>query len=229
MFSAKPHLAVILGTAALLVGVAGCGGGDAEPQPTTTPTVKETTLTKSELISQANGLCAEVNAAIGSIQSSTTVAESSKADQIGDLYDGLAGRIEKLGTPDDAPAPEAVISALRALGAGTATNGTADLVDAATQYGLTDCAAAPAAPIATTEPSGEPSEGYEEPAPTTTPEPEPAPAPQTGTDNGGVGPETQTGGTAAPTGETGGGGTGTGTGSGSGGASGGSTGGIGPG
>jgi len=222
----KRLIPTILTAATLSLAAAGCGGDD-EPTPAPTPAeqpAETASLTKDELISQGDGICAEVNAAIGTIDGSTTIAESDKADQKADIYDGLADRLEQLGTPSDGDAPADVIAALRDLGSGSGAEGDlAALQSAATSYGFTDCAEAPSAPVATgaeappTDGSGiEPSTGdgtYTEPAPA---EPAPAPAPSDGT--GGVNPDAGSGTGGASPGD-----------SGSSGGSGGSSGGIGPG
>lgn len=205
-----------------MVGFSGCGGSDSEPAPAPAPTTEPVSLSKADLISEGDAICAEVNAAIGALQASTTTAESDKAEQVAGFYRSLAERLEKLGTPDDGPAPEEVIAALNDL-ADPASGSTdpATFQEAAGAYGFTDCADGPSAPVSTgsdtgTVPSETPDAGstYEAPAPETTPAPAPAPAP----DTGGVTPDApDTGGAAPPAG-------------GSGGSSGGSgTGGIGPG
>jgi len=94
---------ILLALAALLaLLVAGCGGGD-ETETTTTPTIEEpTALTKDELITQGDGICAEVNAAVGALSSS----ESSEASVTGDsekvanLYTGMVERLQDLGAPE---------------------------------------------------------------------------------------------------------------------------------
>src|SRR5918996_3581474 len=61
---------------ALALPVAGCGGGGGD-ESTAAPveTTEETTaLTKAELISQGDGICAEVNAAVGTVGSTSSAA-----------------------------------------------------------------------------------------------------------------------------------------------------------
>jgi hypothetical protein len=82
--------------------IAGCGGGDDEPE-TTTPTVEEpTALTKDELIEQGDGICAEVNAAVGALTASETEEASSteESEKIANLYTGMVERLQDLGTPE---------------------------------------------------------------------------------------------------------------------------------
>jgi hypothetical protein len=204
-------------------GVAACGGGDEEasaPAPAEEPAA--TTLTRSELISAGDGICAEVNAAIGTIQASEVSDETVKTTQIADLYAGVAERLDGLGTPSDGEAPSDVIAAATALGDPAATDPDAALAEfqaAAAEYGFTDCAEDPAAPVATDGDGGAGADsgtgtgsdgGTVEPAPPPAPEPTPAPTPAP--------TEPPTGGGVAPD-----------SGGGSGGGSGGSSGGISPG
>jgi hypothetical protein len=101
------YLTIALSLAALLVLVAaGCGGGGgsdstaaAEP-PTEAAAPK---LTKAELISQADGLCAEVNAAVGSVGASAASSQN-QTEQVATLYTGMVSGINELGTPQEASA-----------------------------------------------------------------------------------------------------------------------------
>jgi len=206
-----------LATATVTIFLAGCGGSDSAPPPPPAPAPEPATLSKADLISQGDGLCAEVNAAIGTIQNSTTIAESDKVSQVSELYSGLADRLEKLGTPDDGEAPADVVAALRELGDPAGTGDPAAFQDAARTYGFIECAGGPSAPAVpdtsgSTTPSTSPDTGqtYETPESA----PAPAPAPETG----GVTPDAPSGGTAPPS-----------SGSGSPGSGGSGTGGIGPG
>jgi hypothetical protein len=93
---------LILG-ALLALAIAGCGGGGGGDTETTTPTVEEpTALTKDELLQQGDGICAEVNAAVGALSGSetpeTTPGESS--EKIANLYLGMVERLQDLGSPD---------------------------------------------------------------------------------------------------------------------------------
>src|SRR4051794_32083255 len=85
--------------AALLL--AGCGGGGGEDTTAAAPaTTEETTptLSKQELIAQGDAICAEVNAAVGTVVSSE--AESGQqVSQEADLYGGMVERLQALGTP----------------------------------------------------------------------------------------------------------------------------------
>jgi hypothetical protein len=92
---------LILGVLVALL-LAGCGGGGDETE-TTTPTVEEpTALTQDELLTQGDGICAEVNAAVGALSSSetpeTTAGEST--EKVANLYLGMVERLQELGTPE---------------------------------------------------------------------------------------------------------------------------------
>lgn len=170
--------------AVLSIGVAGCGGDDSGDAPAPAPVETTTTdtapsdLTQDELIAQGDDICAEVNAAVGSIDSSTTADPSIQETQIADIYSGLAQRLEELGTPTDGDAPTDVVDAAQALAESGESDGATALSDfqtAATEYGFMECGDAPAAPSSSgspssTEPSTAPDPGYTPPA-------APAPAP----------------------------------------------------
>ena len=142
-----------------VLSLAGCGGGDssdetAAPATTTTTTDEPASVTKDELISQGDDLCSSVNAAVGTIDASTSADESVKDSQKGQIYSGLADDLTALGTPTDGPAPTDVIAAATALGdaestGSDTTTAASDLATAAGEYGFTECAAAPAAPAGT--------------------------------------------------------------------------------
>ncbi len=96
---------ILLALAALVaLFVAGCGGGGGETE-TTTPTVEEpTALTKDELITQGDGVCAEVNAAVGALSSSESSEGSATEDseKVANLYTGMIERLQDLGAPEGA-------------------------------------------------------------------------------------------------------------------------------
>lgn len=95
----KTTLLILAVLAALLV--AGCGGGGDETE-TTVPTVEEpTALTKEELIEQGDGVCAEVNAAVGALSSSTAEEGAAEAsEKVANLYTGMLERLQDLGAPE---------------------------------------------------------------------------------------------------------------------------------
>lgn len=147
-------------------------------------------LTRDELIAEADGVCAEVNAAIGTINSSESTDEATKAEQRADLYAGLADRLQTLGDPSDGSPPTEVISTATELGSPSADD--ADLVafqEAADDYGLSTCAEDPEAPSGSPSVSGEGDDAASTDGSTPTPAPTPAPAPA---------PSPGTGGGAAP-------------------------------
>jgi hypothetical protein len=97
----KTFLLLLVALAALVV--AGCGGGGDETE-TTTPTVEEpTALTQDELIEQGDGICAEVNAAVGALTSSATEEAGSpeQSEKVANLYLGMVERLQDLGAPEE--------------------------------------------------------------------------------------------------------------------------------
>src|SRR3982751_627433 len=93
---------ILLALAALVVLLlAGCGGGG-ETETPTTPTIEEpAALTKDELITQGDGVCAEVNAAVGALSSSESESSSSEtSEKVANLYIGMVERLQDLGAPE---------------------------------------------------------------------------------------------------------------------------------
>ena len=226
----------------LLVGVVGCGGGNDETTAPPAATAPETipTLSRKELIAQGDAICAEVNAAVGTV-SSTSSDAAGRASQVAQLYSGMVDRLKGLGTPGEAAGYGEFISAAEALAGAEsdarlaaergesaaleaaeskASAALASFQSAANSYGFEKCGEAPSAPTpgssAPAAAEEAPSEGAEAAEPEATPEASPEAAPETG----GAGSVEAGGGE-------GGGSAGGGTGGGSGG--GGSSGGIGPG
>lgn len=220
--------------------IAGCGGDDGGDETASTPAVTTTaapSLSKEELISQGDAICAEVNAALAAVSSNTSTG--SQVGQVADLYIGMVDSLQALGTPTDDAGYDEVMSAADDLAQAEsdakladergdsaalstaqteATSAAIAFQDAAGSYGFSECSQSPGASSTTSAPapSTDTSGTTTAPAaPTTTPA-TPAPAPNTG----------GAGGTA---GSTGGGSTGGGAGGGTGGTTGGSSGGIGPG
>jgi hypothetical protein len=233
-----PKRLIVAALPLAVLGVSGCGGGndsgETTPVVTTTPTTPA--LTQEELIAQGDAVCAEVNAAIGSISSSSASEAGGQAQAAG-LYVGMVESLKRLGTPSEADgyaefsaaadelsqaegevklAAERADSGALATAESNATSALASFQSAAQSYGFEDCGQGPSAPApssSTETPAEEEAvEGVEEEA---APE-EAAPAPE---ETGGAG-SVEAGGGAETGGGTGGGGESTG---------GGSSGGIGPG
>ena len=226
--------------AALLI--AGCGGGGDETTDTTAAATvaAPTTLSKDELITQGDAICAEVNAAVGSL-SSTASEGASRAAQEADLYGGMVDRLKGLGSPEEPEGYEEFIAAADELAqaqsnaALAAARGESESLEtaqseasaalssfqtAAGEYGFEDCTEAPSAPVPSAGAGGSAEEAESEAAGGIEEGVEEEPAPE-GVEE--PAPETETGGAGST--EAGGGGTGGGEEAGGGS----SSGGIGPG
>jgi hypothetical protein len=219
---------LIVATSLSSLALAGCGGGGGEETTAAPVATTETTptLTKEELISQGDAICAEVNAAVGTV----FAGESETSDQVSqaaDLYSGMVERLQDLGTPDDTEGYEefaeaadalaqaesdAALAAQRGDDEGLATaqaevsSALASFQEAAVAYGFDKCAEAPSAPEVTA-PGGTGGE-EEEVAPEEVAPEEVAPeevAPEEVAPEGGAGGTAEGGGTGTGGGETGGG------------------------
>lgn len=100
-----PAFKTILALLAVLTALvaAGCGGGGGgETTESTTTTDEPQKLTKSELISQGDSICAEVNAAVGALGSETgeESAVPAQIEKTSNLYIGMVERLQELGTPE---------------------------------------------------------------------------------------------------------------------------------
>jgi hypothetical protein len=185
----------------ILLAIAGCGGddgGDETTAPAAAPVETPASLTKEELIAQGDAICAEVNAAVGSVASS-----DGGTAQAADLYSGMVERLKDLGAPsDDTSGYDEFIAAAEALaqaegnvglaaergeeeGLSTAEAEAASALSsfqsAATSFGFQQCSEGPSAPVPGAAAGGasaeEPVEGTEEEA---APEAEEEVAPETG-------------------------------------------------
>lgn len=163
----SPRNALSLLAAFAVLLLAGCGGGGGDETTDTAPvTIEETTaITKDELIAQGDGICAEVNAAVGSAEAGE---EEGTATRVADLYSGMIERIKGLGTPDDATGYGEFVEAADALdqaesdlalavergeedlveAESSAASALAEFQEAASEYGFEDCAEGPSAPAA---------------------------------------------------------------------------------
>jgi hypothetical protein len=204
----------------------GCGDDDSAPEtPVTTPTVEDapSEISKEAFLTGGDGVCAEVNAALGTLEGTTT-GSSSVAGQRADLYDGMVDRLRDLGAPgDDAgldeffDTAEDLVTAEQdaadaaedgddtALAAAQAEAATAaeSFSEAAASYGFEDCGQGASAPVtAPSAPVTAAPVAPAEPVPATPAAPAtPTPAPDPGSTGAG-------GGTTG--GETGGGSSGSG-------------------
>lgn len=156
-----------------VVAIAGCGGGDDGDSTATTPvatTEAPAALSKEELIAQGDAICAEVNAAVGTV-GSTSTGSAGQAGQVADLYSGMADRLAGLGAPSDDSAgyPEfieaaeqlgqtqsdAALAAERGEEEGLATaeaeasTALSSFQSAASAFGFQQCAEGPSAPPVT--------------------------------------------------------------------------------
>jgi hypothetical protein len=84
---------------------AGCGGGgsgDTSEATQAQQPEEAAKLTKAEFISRGDGICREVNSAVGSIgQSETEAAANEQAAEVASLYTTMIERLSKLGTPSE--------------------------------------------------------------------------------------------------------------------------------
>jgi hypothetical protein len=156
--------------APIALALAGCGGGGDDSTASAPPEITEVTtaLTKEELISQGDAICAEVNAAVGTVGSTSSGAESG-ASQVAGLYGGMVDRLKDLGAPSDDSAGYAeFIASAEALAQAEddvelaaereeaeglsaaeaeASSALTSFQSAATSFGFEECAEAPAAPV----------------------------------------------------------------------------------
>ena len=93
---------LLLLTALVALAIAGCGGGGDETETTAATTTEEPQkLSKAELIEQGDAICAEVNAAVGALDSEpeeSAVPET--IEKTSNLYLGMVERLQELGTPE---------------------------------------------------------------------------------------------------------------------------------
>jgi hypothetical protein len=171
-------LIVVVPLAALAI--SGCGGGGGGGDSTSTQATTETTpaLSKAELISQGDAICAEVNAAIGAVGVSEAEVPE-QITQVSDLYIGMVESLKRLGTPDESAGYSEVMTAAdelakvegeaklaaeredtAALGeaAAKATPALEEFESVAGEYGFEDCSEGPRAPTPSSTESGAPAE-----------------------------------------------------------------------
>lgn len=175
---------LVLALPALLVValvVSGCGGGGSESS-TTTAKKKEpaaTQLSKAGFISQGDAICAEVNTAIGSVESSAAET-TSQTTQIANLYTGMVQSLQRLGQPSEKAGYSEFMGAAEELAmvegnlkkaaeeedlvaleeaSQEAVPAVEEFQSQAAVYGFEDCSEGPHAPVVHSEPS----ESVEEP------------------------------------------------------------------
>jgi hypothetical protein len=209
--------------------LAGCGGGGSMTAAEPATTESKPTPTKSQLITQGDGICGEVNAAVGSVGASESGVPNEIA-QVSTLYSGMVERLKDLGAPKEKEGYDEFIAAAEALAKvegevklaadredtealGEAASKAAPALEEfqaqAAIYGFEKCSEGPSAPTAPT--AGAEEEGGLEAEPEAIEEPgveEVVPeevAPETGGAGGGEEPAPEGGGTGAG-GEEGGGG-----------------------
>lgn len=105
------------GVLLLAMALAGCGGGDDETTESAPTGISEApaALSKEELLAQGDAICAEVNAAVGTVGSTST--EAGQSNQVAELYTGMVERLKGLGAPsDDSAGYEEFIGAAEGLG-----------------------------------------------------------------------------------------------------------------
>jgi hypothetical protein len=204
--------------------IAGCGGGGGSTSTPVTAAATTTAPTKEELISRGDSICAEVNAAVGTVGASSEEG-ASQVGQVADLYVGMVESLKGIGAPEESAGYSEFIAAAEelsqaesdakladergdstALGAAEtkAISALASFEAAAETYGFEECGKEPSAPTPTstsTESSSAPEEAEPEEAVEAEAEaaPEEEAAPETG---GGAGAG---GGGEAPSGESSGG------------------------
>src|ERR1700710_1664876 len=158
----------------------GCGGGGSSSATTAKkPKVEEKPqLSKAEFITQGDGICGEVNTAVGSVAEST--AEStSQTTQTANLYIGMVESLQRLGRPSPATGYSEFMGAAEKLAlvegevkkaseaedvgsletaAQKAVPAVEEFQSEAAVYGFEDCSESPPAPEAAPESSPAPEE-----------------------------------------------------------------------
>ena len=160
-------IAALVAVVALL---AGCGGGSSDSTESVAPVTETTTaLTKAELIERGDGICAEVNAALGTVGSSSSETGGA-AEQEAGLYTGMIASLKNLGAPQETAGYAEFIAAAEALATAedevklasergdtagleeaesNASSALAEFQTEAEEYGFEKCGAGPSAPPVT--------------------------------------------------------------------------------
>jgi hypothetical protein len=156
----------LIATPLAVLAIAGCGGGGDDSTESTATTEAPVALSKAELISQGDAICAEVNAAVGSVANSGAEVPD-QIIQVSNLYTGLVDSLKRLGVPaEDAGYDEFIAAAeelskiedevkLAAEREDTAAIGAAaseaapaleEFEEEAEKFGFEDCSDEPTAP-----------------------------------------------------------------------------------
>jgi hypothetical protein len=172
----KTSFTLALPLAVLAIAGCGGGGGDSTSSPATT---EATALSKADLISQGDAICAEVNSAVGGVGASEAEVPD-QITQVANLYTGMVDSIKNLGAPTDAAGYQEFLAAAEELAKvegevklAAEREDTAALGEAATaatptleefesvagEYGFEKCSEGPTAPTAS---SGTGAAGTEE-------------------------------------------------------------------
>ncbi|HEY5708415.1 MAG TPA: hypothetical protein VIS51_03380, partial [Solirubrobacterales bacterium] len=203
----------------------GCGGGDDSTESAPAATIPTTTApTQAELLERGDAICAEVNAAVGTVGTSTETG--GPAGQVAGLYSGMVDSLKGIGVPQESEGYPEFIAAAEALATAedevqlaseredtaslesaesNASSALASFQTAADEYGFEDCSEGPSAPVSpgTGPESGETgSEAPEEPE-AEAEEPEVEAAPEPAPETGGAGGAPEGGGTTGGGGESG--------------------------
>jgi hypothetical protein len=93
---------VIVLAALLALAVAGCGGGGGTESTATATSEEPAALSKADLISQGDAICAEVNAAVGALgggESEVEAVVGEEGEKVANLYAGMVKSLKNLGAP----------------------------------------------------------------------------------------------------------------------------------
>ena len=231
----RPRHASLLSLPVVVALLAGCGGGDDSTESTPVATIPTTTaVTQAELLERGDAICAEINAAVGTVGTSSTET-GNPAEQAAGLYSGMVDSLKGIGAPQETTGYPEFIAAAEALSTAedevslasergdtaaletaesNASSALASFQEAAEEYGFEECSEGPSAPVSpgTAPESGEtgPAEAPEE-SEAEAVEPEVEAEPESAPETGGAGGAPEGGGTTGGGGEsgsTGGGGSG---------------------
>ena len=180
----RPGKSLILAVPLVALAIAGCGGGGDDDSTSTPTTTVETTptLTKEDLLAQGDAICAEVNAAVGTIGANASEGTSTTI-QVADVYSGMVDNLRDLGEPEEDAGYAEFIEAADQLAQAedeakladeredtlaleeaeaNVAAALSDFQSAAATYGFEDCSEGPSAPTPTSPGTEAPVEGGEE-------------------------------------------------------------------